>query len=702
MVDFTNSAQNLVETFSVRKNETPIDLTPLGSKPPRENKSIAPEIPELKFDTKLPVPVKDSMQETQLVRSANRNAQIQRNKALVTAAQSTTEIVNDADVKIENSRNNIFGSLIGLFNDDYDVSEQQRRQSEAIRNYQTKIQVNKLQTSSEELAAQNAAAEFTNYIATQKLKDQAISFTTAEINNIIQSNSARKAYQDFAFSQVTMDDLKNIKASGNFNEVVTEQRVDKLFRELQTAQLEFEAADLAFKNDKFDFGKKMETRAKERMPVSFLRQQYDKALKSGQSRIELSKGFFVAPSEVLSLISQKEKVADDFRQMEAQRAVKLAKNNASFNDAQRGVGVLSSDFSGSMLETDFSAINMLNTNDDLMAEINYTDLHPAVASSYMAVMQFTANMNENASGVTEQDFETQKVLLKTLEDKIQLVQKQQIDSQPTKPLKAAQQEWFTNGGRMQFGANAAAVTAGNISTRPDFRGDKALNLAWEKFAENVLVDITGEEVDLTNADGDIDSNVLLENLLSTTLKGKQTDSEKIIKAMSSVDDKGRTPLTIYAASKAKDVLIQAAAELANKNANVKQGLFDAEGKPGNWQNSPLDLAKTLAALSVKEQQQNPQLENNKLNKDLEVEINKILASQAAIWNSQQNIHRGSFMVNLFKGKQPFKVVDTIISNTWGRSVAPAWGIETQNVADTAEKKTNSLLNESGDFRLNAL
>ena len=177
MVDFTATDENLAQTFAIKKELPSIEITPLKEKDKRKpESSLAPQIPEFKFDATLPENVKESMNETQAVQAANRAAQRQRNMGLVSDAQKTTNILNDADQKIETSRNHFFGEILGLFDDDYDVSEQNRRKQEAVRNYQTKVQMNKLTASSEKLNEEDAAADFTNYIQTQKLKGQKIGF----------------------------------------------------------------------------------------------------------------------------------------------------------------------------------------------------------------------------------------------------------------------------------------------------------------------------------------------------------------------------------------------------------------------------------------------------------------------------------------------------------------------------------------------
>ena len=687
MVDFANTEQGLANTFLTA--ESSVD---------KKIESLAPVVPSVNFTSTLPQSVKESIESTRLLEKKARNEEIRRNQEMINSINSTSSTLNDADLKIENSRNNIFGSLIGMFNDDYDVSEQRRRKTEAIRNYETKITVNKLKTSSARLAVENEAAVFNNYIQRQKLRTQNSQLTSADLSAVVQSNSARKALQEFEFSKLTMEDLQRRKRTGDFDEIATEQRINKLFTSIRESELDMRSAELAYKAKDFDLGVKMEDRSILNLPENYLRAQYDAALKAKQSRVQLGKNFYVAPSKVLAAIGEKSKINEEFLNTETDKALKFVKNNASFTKSIQQTNIISQEFSGSSVLPGAENLNILNVDQDVVAEIDFTNLHPGVSSEYLALMTFTSNLNSSETQSTPQDFRILDKLTVDLQEKINAIKKQAIDSQPTKPLKAAQEEWFLNNGKLVSGVNASAVVVGNITTMPDFQGDRDLASAWRVFGSNILESIGGDGGNLIDPSGNLDSNAFLESLLTTSFRGKQTDQDKILLAMSTVDDNGQTPLTAYASSKSRSVLIESATAMSNSNAFVKQALFDAKGNPSsNWQNSPLELSKILARVSIDQQKIDPTLGNNFLNIELGGFINKTLAENADRWKAQTSLSQGAFLVTLFKNQEPFVVVDTVLENVWKPSIVRAWDLVSTNILEEEASAERSL-----NFTPNAL
>jgi len=496
MVDFTSTNDSLIETFATKRQLPDISLTPIKEK---DESVLQPTVPNLNFDTTIPVEVQNSAAKQTATNKANRTAQRLRQNELGFLLDDAQDTINDAEDKIETLDNNPFGELIGLFSDDYDKSFQEKRIRQATRQVQTKVQTNKIQNANAAIDAADAGAELVNFQQMQVLKKQKFAMTSAESLAITQSNDAKKAQSAWQFGQMTMADMKEIKASGNFNEVATEQRIDGYFASIKKAQRLADTAAVALSQAKLDYSQDLENDILGDFPIQYLRDRLDASTAANEPVVTLGKNFKLAPAKIMKAISEKEKVAQGFRETEAKRAVQNAKNNIDFNSANRDMAVLSSDFTGGPNDVPLQNLNMMNITDDILSNVDVNKMHPGLAGEYLALLSFQNNLNSKKTGVTEQDNATRKELLKAFKDKSEKIKKAVIDSQPTKALKAAQNEWFSNGGRMQTGINASSVVAGNVSTMPDFAGDTALTGAWTAFAQNVVSDVSGETPDFTTA-----------------------------------------------------------------------------------------------------------------------------------------------------------------------------------------------------------
>jgi len=106
----------LVETFSAKKAPE-VTIAPIEKEKEKTPLVYAPEIPNVKFDTSIPAEVKSSMDQTQALAAQKRTAEKMRQDELIQTIQQSQNIINDAEMKIEKSRNHIFGELIGMFSD---------------------------------------------------------------------------------------------------------------------------------------------------------------------------------------------------------------------------------------------------------------------------------------------------------------------------------------------------------------------------------------------------------------------------------------------------------------------------------------------------------------------------------------------------------------------------------------------------------
>lgn len=683
MDTFFDPNKALVETFSAKKTPS-ITISPLEEKKKEEKSPLvySPEIPNVKFDTSLPAEVKNSMDQTQALAAQKRTAERMRQDELIQTIQQSQAITDDAEKKIEKSQNHIFGELIGLFDDDYDVSEQQRRIREATRNVQTKVATAKIEGFKDQLELQDASADYENYVKQQELKGKKIAFSAAELNMIVTSNNARKAAQDYAFSQVTHQEMLDVKKAGNYNEIITEQRVNKYLQDIEKAQLDLRASRLAYEADslklKGDYrndARDLEKRALEVLPVQYLQMQLNDAVQAGQGRVQLGKDFFVSIQQVQDMIVTKNTTAEKFREQQAKQAVKLAQNNAEFNTLQAEMEMVSKDFYNGIDVQPLSKFNMLNVTDAALSEVDFGSIHPSAAPEYMALMSHYANMN--GKGIpTEQDVETGRQLQASLKAKLDSLKKSQMDAQPDKESKAALQEWYNNMGNMKTGQNSATVVAQNMTAMPDFGGDIALENAFEVFQQNALEDLTGTTVNIFDEKGNLDTQTFLQNSLSQALKGKKTDQQMVLQNINKVGSSGFSPVSKYSNTKAAEVMLQAVRNLAQKNPAIKAALLDANGNPTqawgqNGQNHNA-LSNILAQLSYDALQKDPSSAPNNLNFALQNEINEIIAKNAALWNKQLNMESGSFMVSLFNNKQPYKLIEMALYNTWGIHVNNSW------------------------------
>jgi len=492
---------------------------------------------------------------------------------------------------------------------------------------------------------------------------------------IVTSNSARKAAQDYAFSQFTVKEMMDIKKTGSYNEIVTEQRVNKYLQDVEKAQLDIQSSRLAYKDKQFELGKKMEQRAIENLPVQYLQQQLDNAVAAGAGRVELGKDFFVAPSKVQEMIVLKNTTAEKYREQNAKDAVKLAQNNAEFNTLQADMEMVSKDFFQGQGVQPLSAFNILNVTDKTLASVDFSSIHPSAASEYMALMAHYANVNEK-SVPTEKDIAVAKELQKSLRTKLDNIIKSQMDAQPDKESKAALQEWINNKGRMSSGQNSATVVAQNITAMPNFGGDIALENAFQTFQHSVLEDIEGATVDIFDKDKNINTEAFLQNSLSKALRGKKTDQQMVLQNIKKVNSAGVSPVSVYANTKGAEVILQGVRNLAEKNPNIKAALLDVNGNPtkawGEKGQNHNALSNILAKLSYDVLQSDPSVAPNSLNFALQEEINAIIAKNAAQWNKQLNMQSGSFMVNLFSSKQPYKLVDEALQYSYARHINNSW------------------------------
>lgn len=677
MTDIFGLGDTLAETFSTRKNLPDINIIPLGEKPveERQEPALAPKIPNIQFDQTLPQNVKNSMAEAQDLERSQRMAERARTNELIGLVKNAQGVTDDSMQKIEDSQNHFLGEVIGLWNDDFDVSEQRRRIQEAVRNVQTKVSTNKLEAFKETLDLKDATSEYDSYVKTMALKTRNVALSTAQMNAVVQSNAARKAFQDFKFANADVADLKRRKANKDFDDVFSEQRIDAYFNKVEVGIMDMQAARLAFRDKQSDLGAKLEKRALQNLPKGYLQQQLDKSIEAGLSRVELGKDFFVAPSRVQEIIVQKNATGKALMEQNAEQAIKLAESNGDFNDAQQDTRMLSGDFLQGAPTQDLSAFNMNNTTDETIALIDYDSLHPSLANSYLQVMAHQANMNSKTS-VTEQEIVIGQTLTKNLNDKIAELKKSQMDAQPDKESKASLQEWFNNKGRMTTSQNSATVLVKNAASMPNFQGDTALEQGWLQWQRNMIEDLEGKSVDFTE-EGGIDTQALLQSMLSKSLRGKQTDQQQVLRSMTRIDSNNQSPLSMYTNTKSAEIMFQAITNLAAKHSDVKAVLLDANGDPSSeWMNeggqSHVRVATLLAGMAFEATKTDKSLEPNYLNFALQEEINAIIAKNGKFWNQQANIESGSFMVNLFGNKMPSNLVDTAVGVSWAQHVNPAW------------------------------
>ena len=673
-INFQKVDDALVETFSTKIDNDSL-IVPLSDTPKKE-KSLAPSIPDISFDTSIPETVKTSMDNVGAVTKQNNFDARQRTESLINAIKEGQNITADAQANIAESEAHTFGFIIGLSNDAYSVPKQKRRILDAQRKVNNQVKIGQLEGVKDQLEEADAGAEYTEYLRALSLKQKNLGISTAVMNAIVQSNAAKKSLNEHIFSQASVSELKQRKQSSNFDETFTEQRINNYFRKMEKSQMDLDTSKLAFKDNQLDLGRKLEANAIERLPINYLRNQLQESQEAGESFVTLGKDFKVAPSKVRKMISEKEDIAQKFREQETKRAVKLAQNNAEFNTAQRDMDVVSRDFHGGYGQG-LSKFNMLNTTDETLAEIDFNSLHPAAASEYFALQKFTANMN-GKTDVTEQDIETQNALAANLQTKLDEIKKAEIDAQSDKDSKAATQEWYNNAGRMRTGKNSATLTANNITTTPDFGGDTALRGAYSILQQNMLEDLTGTTVNLFDEAGEMDTEAFFQSALSKQLKGKRSNSQVILRNINIINDAGKSPLSEYTNIKTADVLLQSVRALAEVNPNVSAVLLDENGNPTDaWRGdgggiSPVKLAVELARLANEAQKLDPSLPANAFNYALQKEVNAAIAEQAPLWGLQLNKESGSFMVNLFNNKQPAQLVETAIQNSWARHVGGAW------------------------------
>lgn len=695
MVDFLNIDNEMKDTFVPGKGdkeefpsfdlaqETALDKALLAKEPvnvvsqqavAREVAAPKPQEPVVQFDSSLPENVLESMQTAQAVAKNTREAQRNRSSDMIALIEKETNTINDAERKIENSQDNPFGELIGLFNNDYDVSEQQRIIRESTRTVKTQSSINQLKNQSEQLAISDASADFNQYEAQQKMRGREIRFSTAELNMQRMSNAARQFAADYTFDQATTGEIAAIAKSGNYDSVFTQQRVQEFNRKQQAAKFDARSAVIAYEAGEIEHGRMLKNRTLESIPLPQLNEMLEMAQEIGGS-VEIGEGLKVAPSELVAEINKKNAVWDTMRTKMAEDAVKIAKNDADFNEFTESLGLYSDEFFGTQARDAYRGVNLLNVNDKLIAGLDLHSMHPKLRSDAMTILRTVSNMNEVGA-----DKQKQLVLekqLKAYKVKMEEVKKAEIDSQPTKELKAAKLDYLTHG-RMSAGVNAAEVTAANVSVMPDFKGDRALETAWNGFAQNVIEDVSGEKLELVDKAGKLSTQALIQAAFAENLRGKPTSTELVLKNINLADDKGRSLQDKYATTKAHDVMIQAVQQLATKVPGIRAQLFDSNNQPlPSWANNHQELAKILARISHGKQRTDSSLKNNFMNYALNDEINAIFANNSQAWNAQTSMEQGSFVANLFKGRSPANLVETSIGYSWVRHFNPAWIIATQ-------------------------
>lgn len=686
MVDLTQTDKALAETFAANPVEviSPVKIAPVPD-PKNIQKSLAPVVPDIKFDTSIPQEVKNSMDAAESLGKKNRFDERARTEDLINTIRNSQTVTTEAQGNIAESQNHMFGEIIGIWDEKFSVPKQQKKILKAQRDVQTKIQIGKLENFQDQLEMQDASAEYTEYLHRLSLQQKNLGISTAMMNSIIQSNAAKKSLQNFEFAKASVDELNRRKQTKDFDETFTEQRINAYFNKVDKAQLDIDASRLAFKSSQLKLGQDLETRALENLPLNFLRQKLQESIDGNLGFVQLGKDFKLAQSKVQKIISEKETIATKQREQEASRAVKLAQNNAEFNTVQSDMNMLSRDFYGGQGQR-LNRFNMLNVTDETLAEINFDSLHPGAASEYLALQQFTANMN-GKTNVTQQDMATQKQLTANLQTKLDVIKKNEMDAQPDKLSKSALQEWYNNGGRMKTGQNSANVTAANISSMPDFGGDNALEIAYSGLQSNMLEDLRGTTVNIQDEKGDLDANAFLQAALSEKLRGKQTNSQVILRNITKINANGQSPLSLYTNTKSAEVVLQAVRNLANVNSEVKAALLDGNGNPtsawvvGGGQNH-VNLANELARISGEILKLDSSAEPNALNFALQLEINNVISENAEQWGSQLNQESGSFMVNLFNNRQPFRLVDAAINASWAQHVNASW----QNLVEQSKKQ----------------
>jgi len=157
--------------------------------------------------------------------------------------------------------------------------------------------------------------------------------------------------------------------------------------------------------------------------------------------------------------------------------------------------------------------------------------------------------------------------------------------------------------------------------------------------------------------------------LGDDFKGKIASRDKIIKALHAKNADDVSPFSAYIANRGVEITAKAMRKMEETYPEYA-GFFQALGRETGFRN-PAKLAATLAELSFKIKEANPETPDHVLNSALTNFMSDVIGTNKRQWDSQLNPVRGTLM-NLMFSADPSVLVDDALSSSFGFATRQAW------------------------------
>jgi len=640
---------------------------------PKEESSFIPEIPSAVRDIALPPAVLDSLKQTHSMSTTSINNERRRIDETADALKIANTEIDSATKNIQAADSSLLLDFQGMFDSQYNRQFQRGRITTAQRKLKVKDTELTLERQREALDLREAGLPLDMFKSALALQTSKAQLSTSQANAIVSSNNARKQVRSMMQSQYSDDELVKMHKTGSPDSIWSAQELQQYVDDKDEFKLDMESKEIANTSNRLDLAEKLETRALKKVPLAWLRSSINLAETTKQPSIQIPGTRTTVPADKARVIlSERLKAQQEAFQSTAESQIQLMKNDGNMSQAMSNLASVSSVFSGDGRNmSNLGQLNLLNITEDTIKDIPVDSVHPALRADFQNALEGAAILNaktDNNEPVTVQDIHTFNQLVTEINTKATGLQKTMIDAVTDKGHKAGLKEWFSNG-RMQTQDNSAAVLVANSISLPNLGDDQALSASYQVMLENLSKDILGDEIDFSTLEPEERTNVIFQSLLGDGFKGKVASRDKIIKALHAKNAQGVSPFSAYVANRGVEITAKAMQKLEETYPEYA-GFFQALGRETGFRN-PAKLAATLAELSFKIKEANPETQDHVLNSALTNFMSDIIGTNKNQWDSQLNPVRGSLM-NLMFSADPSVLVDDALSSSFGFATRQAW------------------------------
>ena len=650
--------------------------------PEKENDFLA-QIPKSNISTTLPPAVIQALSEQQAKEKEINTRELGRVDKTISNLKNANKEIQDASSKINETQGSMGLSFLGIFDSDYNLSHQRGRITKAKEKLSFDNAIMEQERLKDTLELRESGMPIEAFTSLTKLQGAKATMQAQILNSVVQSNTAKKLLREQYQNLYTPDQLDKMLKNKQGDEIWSLQELQARSDELRDAELDYESKLLSTKEKRFDLNEKYENRILNKIPLSTAQYALDVALKEGSGTTTIPGTKIQIPTDRLKTVMSQRLVAKQEADMKMAKIMyDTVSTNGEFSTAMSGIQSVSAVFgnAGNVFDN-FSSINMLNITPEVYSKIPFDSMHPKIRTEAEKLFGVLADFNEKSKPkfdstgnrlppepVKTEELQLIKESTSKLNANIKELQTNMLNTTADKNMKAGLNEFFTNG-KMTDDTNSANVMISNSVSMNEYGGDHALQASHSVLLENIHKQLNGDS--LSGLEGEELSQAVLLSITNSGFKGKPDAKNIIRKAYLTKNKNGLTPFGAYIGNKSQEIVAVTMDKMIDEYPEFA-GYFQRLGKEIGYTNQK-DFAGALAELSFRMQEKNPELPDLVLNHKFIELATQYIESNSSIWNSQQDVIRGSHM-NLMFTNQPSVMINQAISDNFGTSSRSGWDI----------------------------